>query len=144
MVYGALPDDLPGIPLLLREARGAFTQAIRVALDSAGLPALPRNGPFIISGLHGGVAPVQLIGQRRKSLESFQTMEKLRESGYVSGSDENLALTERGHEAAHVVYGAIEQLAASMNEHLGEEGMTSFVKGLLFLIEAKELSEERY
>lgn len=42
MTSGGLPDDLPAIPLLLREARGSYASAIRVAIASVGLPEIPR------------------------------------------------------------------------------------------------------
>lgn len=142
MTFEALPDDLPGIPLLLREARGAFAGAIREEINRAGLPTLPTNGPLIIGGLHQGVSFSQLVGQRRTSIEKFQTVEKLRESGYLSGLQDDPELTEQGHEAAHVVFDAVSHLTESLHEHLGDEGTTSFVKGLLFLIAEKEAGED--
>lgn len=139
MSFGDLPDDLPAIPLLLRGARGSYASAIRAALAAAGLPELPTNGPFIIGGLHDGeLSFSQLVGQRQKSIEKYRTVEKLRESGYLVGSEDFPILSELGHEAAHIVFGAIGQLTKSLNERLGDEGMKSFVKGMLFLISEKE------
>jgi hypothetical protein len=137
--FGELPNDLPGIPLLLREARGAYAGAIRVAIASAGLPELPTNGPLIVGGLHDGIVPfARLVEQRRKSIEKYRTVERLRESGYLVGPEDDPILSESGDEAAHIVFHAIEDLTSSLNECLGYEGMKSFVKGLLYLIGEKE------
>jgi hypothetical protein len=137
--FGDLPNDLPGIPLLLREARGAYAGAIRVAIASAGLPELPTNGPLIVGGLHDGTVPfARLVDQRRKSIEKYQTVQRLRESGYLVGPEDDPILSESGDEAAHIVFHAIEDLTSSLSECLGDEGMKSFVKGLLYLISEKE------
>jgi len=140
--FDDLPDDLPAIPLLLREARGSYAAAIRAAIASAGLPELPTNGPLIIGGLHGGdVTFSQLVNQRRGSIEKYQTIERLRESGYLIGSAEDPILSESGHAAAHIVFDAIVALTNSLKECLGDDGMQSFVKGMLFLINEKESHE---
>jgi hypothetical protein len=134
-----LPNDLPAIPLLLREARGSYAGAIRVAIASAGLPELPTNGPLILGGLHeGGLSFSQLVDQRAKSIQKYQTIERLRDSGYLVGPEDAPILSESGHEAAHIVFDAISQLTNSLSECLGDEGMKSFVKGMLFLISEKE------
>ncbi len=139
MTFGELPEDLPAIPLLLREARGSYAAAIRAAIASAGLPELPTNGPLIISGLHSGeLSFTQLVNQRQKSIEKYRTIEQLRESGYLMGPEDSPILSEAGHEAAHIVSGAIGQLTSSLNECLGDDGMSSFVKGMLFLISEKD------
>jgi hypothetical protein len=139
MSLGDLPDDLPAVPLLLREARGAYAGAIRAAIASAGLPELPTNGPLILGGLHDGeLSFSKLVDQRRKSIEKYRTIEKLRESGYLVGPEDAPSLSESGDEAAHIVFHAIVELTSSLKECLGEEGMKSFIKGMLFLISEKE------
>ena len=35
--------DTPGVPILLREARGAFASRIRAAFAASGLPELPNE-----------------------------------------------------------------------------------------------------
>jgi hypothetical protein len=136
---GELPNDVPGIPLLLREARGAYAGATRAAIASAGLPELPANGPLMVGGLHDGAVPFsRLVDSRRKSMEKYQTVEKLRESGYLIGPDDDPVLSESGEEAAHLVIHAIDDLTSSLGEVLGDQGMKSFIKGLLYLINEKE------
>ena len=141
MTFEALPDDLPAIPILLRDARGAFAGAIATGLASAGLPALPTNGPLILRGLHEGGSLTQLVTLRQRSIDRFQTIEKLREAGYLSGPEDDLVLSERGHQAAHVIFDAIRQLTTSLHDSLGDDGMRSFVKGLLFLSEEQHAHE---
>lgn len=139
MSFGDLPEDLPAVPLLLRSARGSYASTIRAAIASAGLPELPTNGPLILGGLHDGTLSIsQLVDQRRNSIEKYQTIERLRESGYVIGPEDAPGLSESGHEAAHVVFQAISDLTNSLRERLGDEGMESFVKGLLFLSSEKD------
>jgi hypothetical protein len=138
VTFESLPNDLPGIPILLREARGSYAGAIRAAIALAGLPELPTNGPLIVGGLHEGDSFSRLVDQRRKSIEKYQTIEKLRASGYLIGDNDDPILSELGHQAAHVVFDAIVHLTESLRESLGDEGMKSFVKGLLFLINEKE------
>jgi hypothetical protein len=138
MAFGELPDDLPPIPILLREARGSFAGAIRVAIASAGLPELPVNGPLIVGGLHNGDIPFShLVDLRRKSIEKNRTIEKLRESGYLVGPEDAPVLSESGHEAAHIASGAVVQLTDSLNGRLGDAGMRAFIEGMLFLIDEK-------
>jgi hypothetical protein len=134
--------DLPGIPLLLREARGAFAQEIRSSLVAAGLPALPVNGPLVLGGLHQGAVPFErLVGQRARSMQRNQTVEQLFASGYLEGPSAKPTLTNIGHEAAHVVMDAVQGLTDSLRDHLGEEGMRSFTQGLLYLTDVKESRE---
>jgi predicted alpha/beta hydrolase family esterase len=133
-----LPNDLPGIPILLREARGAYAGAIRVAIAAAGLPELPTNGPLIVGGLHeGAVSFSRLVDQRRKSIEKSQTIDKLRDAGYLIGSEDDPILSESGHQAAHIVLDSIVHLTESLNQLLGDDGMKAFVTGLLFLSNEK-------
>jgi len=60
-----LLKDLPGIAILLREARGAYGGAIREAVALAGMQPLPINGPLIVGGLHEGVPFPRLVSQRK-------------------------------------------------------------------------------
>jgi hypothetical protein len=141
--FGELPQDLPPIPLLLREARGVYAGAIRAAIAAAGLPELPTNGPLIVGGLHDGeLSFSQLVSQRPRSIEKNQTIERLRESGYLVGPDDAPTLSKSGDEAAHIVFESITRVTTSLKETLGDEGFRSFVKGMLFLIGEKESMRE--
>jgi hypothetical protein len=140
---GDLPDDLPAVPLLLRGARGSYAHAIRVAIASAGLPEVPPNGALILGGLHdGGLSFSQLVDQRRRSIEKYQTLERLHASGYLVGPDDDPTLSESGDEAAHAIFQAMSGLTESLKDYLGDEGFRSFVKGLLFLSNEKQSSGE--
>jgi hypothetical protein len=71
-------------------------------------------------------------------MEKYQTLERLRDSGYLIGPEDAPVLSESGHRAAHVVVDAINDLTHSLSERLGDDGMRSFVTGLLFLNSEKE------
>jgi len=134
-------DDLP-LPVLLREARGAFGTVIRRAIDEADLPALPSDGAFILGGLHFEDVPVaQLIHQRARSMERNQTISRLVEAGYLADRDGELAITELGVQAAQVVAEAIGDLYHQLGHAVGEEGVETLRRALLALIEIKEDAE---
>ena len=142
MASEELTHELPGVPILLREARGAFAAEIRSYLAGAGLAPLPTNGALIVGALHEGTVPFnQLVNQRRSSIERSKTIERLFELEYLEGAREDPSLTETGHQAAHVVFEAVASLTESLRQHLGEAGMESFVSGLVILIDAKESIE---
>ncbi len=133
-----LLKDLPGIATLLREARGAYGGAIRDAVTQSGMQPLPTNGALIVGGLHEGVPFARLVGQRRQSIAKSETIEKLFEAGYLTGASDDPTLTESGHDVAHVVMESASNLTKKLRTHLGDDGMESFLVGLLYLIEAKE------
>lgn len=138
-----LPEDLPGLPILLREARGSFALQIRIAIKAAGLPPLPKDGALVIGGLHNGFSEISLLlRQRGQSTEESPTLQRLFDEGYLEGDSNNPSLTEIGHEAAHIIREAVELLTQSLKEKLGEAGYEGFILGLLFLIEHKEKTED--
>jgi hypothetical protein len=47
-------EDVP-VPQLMREARDAYRDAIRLALAAAGCDDSPRNGAFVLVGSNHGV-----------------------------------------------------------------------------------------
>ncbi|MGD0054146.1 MAG: hypothetical protein ABSC34_01745 [Acidimicrobiales bacterium] len=142
MAVDDLLNDLPGIAILLREARGAYGAAIREAVALAGMQPLPVNGPLIVGGLHEGVPFDRLVSQRRQSIVKYETIERLFEAGYLSGAADNPMLTESGHEVSHVMMEAVTTLTGELRARLGDDGMESFLVGLLYLIEVKESREE--
>jgi hypothetical protein len=135
--------EIPGIPILLREARGAYGAQIRSYIADANFPPLPLNGALILGGLHEGVVPFdQLVHQRRKSIERYRTIEQLFADGYLEGEAGSPILSPKGHEAAHIMFEAVSDLTESLEGELGVEGMQSFLRGMLFLIETKESIED--
>lgn len=137
-------DTLLPVPILLREARGAFARRISDYIAAAQLPELPINGPLILGGLHIGEASfTELVASRRRSLERFGTIDRLFEAGYLEGPRDNPTLSDLGHHAAHVIQSAVGDLGAALHEHLGDDGAVQFVKGLHFLIADKQSRESK-
>jgi hypothetical protein len=135
-------DDVPGVPILLYEARGAYAAQIRNYVSHAGLAPLPVNGALVLGGLHEGIPFEQLVRRRKRSIDASQTIERLIVDGYLEGDVDAPVLTERGHEAAHLSHEAVTDLTQALENQLGERGMESFIEGMLFLISKKEFAEE--
>jgi hypothetical protein len=134
--------ELP-LPELLGHARGAFGSVIRESIANAGLPALPRDGAFILGGLHFNDVPLpDLIQQRAASLERHQTISHLVKAGYLEERDGDLVLTGLGIEGAVVVAEAVGGLYHELGHAVGEEGISTLRKALVTLIEIKENAEE--
>ena len=136
-----MAEELPPIPVLLKEARGAYAAAIRNNIAKHGLPPLPRDGAFVLGALHNGLTFDVILRERGRSIEHHQSLERLLADGYLSQSDEDLILSTSGHEAAHVVAAAVSGLYEELELTLGEAGLQSFLKGLVTLIEIKESEE---
>jgi len=135
-------DDLP-LSVLLREARGAFGTVIRIAIADAKLPALPREGAYIVGGLHFEQIPLaNLIHHREKSIERHQTISHLVKSGYLAEHDGELELTELGVRAAETFAESVRGLYHELGHAVGEEGVATLRKALLALIEIKENAED--
>jgi hypothetical protein len=135
-------DDLP-LPALLAEARGAFGAVIRHAIAGAGLPPLPRDGAFVLGGLHFNQVPLDdLIVQRSTSIERHETIGRLVASGYLAEKGGELALTERGVNAAVIVGDAVGELYHELGHAVGDEGIATLRAALLALIAIKEDAED--
>jgi hypothetical protein len=135
-------DELP-LPALLGEARGAFGAVIRESIANAGLPALPRDGAFILGGLHFNEFPLaQLIQQRAASLERHHTISHLVRAGYLDERDGDLVLTRLGVEGAEVVAEAVGGIYHELGHVVGEEGIVTLRRALVALAEIKEGAEE--
>ena len=141
MMGDDLGHELRGVPISLREARSAFAAQIRSSFTGAGLDELPTNGALVVGDPPEVVVVFSpLISQRRSSMERFETIERLFGLNYLEGPEQDPSLTERGI-VPRPGRRANSSLAASLREHLGDEGMDSFVRGLLFLIAVKESTE---
>ena len=135
-------EELP-LPELLAHARGAFGSVIRESFANAGLPALPRDGAFILGGLHFNEVPLpDLIRQRAASLERHQTITHLVRAGYLEERDGDLVLTGLGIEGAVVAAEAVGGLYHELGHAVGEEGISNLRRALVTLIEIKENAEE--
>ncbi len=129
------------MPALIREARGAYGLAIRLALSDAGLSALPRNSAYVLGAMHAGGDFESIVRHRRASLESSGTIDALFSTGCLAQEHGRTVLTDRGHEAAHVCRDAREALDRRVTDTIGPDGFETMRKGLMSLIDWKEANE---
>ena len=133
-----MPDTLPPIAVLLKEARDAYGAVIRREVERKGLPALPANGAFVLGALHYGHSREDIMHQRGQAIEKGRVLSDLVECGYVLDEPEGLRLTAAGRQCADAVADAASALTTHLSQALGEEGYAHFVLGLMTLIDIKE------
>lgn len=129
------------IPVLLREARGAYALAIRKALATMGLEQLPRNTAFVLGALRSDVPFESIVRQRRGSLERAGTMDALVSAGCVRRDGDRYVLTPRGEGASIACEGARREVDEALAKAVGKRGVTALHKGLVALVEWKEANE---
>jgi DNA-binding MarR family transcriptional regulator len=119
---GHWSQEMP-MPVLLAEARMAYTTAIRRAFAEAGFDDMPRAGARVIGRIAVGgtnvndVAAVYGVSKQAAS----QLVDTLVARGYVARAPDPddrrrivVALTERGSEAAAELRAAVERVDASL------------------------------
>ncbi|MFL6144234.1 MAG: MarR family winged helix-turn-helix transcriptional regulator [Labedaea sp.] len=117
--------DEISIPALLRAARGAYAQSVSEHLIAEGFDDVPRNGPFVLSGMTNWEAPAaDLVGGLGVTRQAAsQLIDTLVLRGYLireANQDDRrritITLTARGRAAGEAVRAAVrvidEQLAA--------------------------------
>lgn len=138
------------ILVLLVRARGGFGNTIVACLEAAGFDDLPRNGPFLLSGMasHRGsaVEMIRSLGVTRQA--ASQLIDTLVLRGYLSrelNPDDrrrvNIVLTERGRAAAAAIRAGIEQVEAELAKALSATEMAGLRAGLAALGRIKEKTE---
>jgi DNA-binding MarR family transcriptional regulator len=124
-------QDLP-MPVLLREARDAYTTAIRRRLSEAGYTDMPRAGARVIGRIAQGGVTVQEVGGAYGASRqaASQLVDSLVETGYVTrmADDDDrrkvqVALTQRGAGAAEQIRRAIEEVEATLHDLLPREDL---------------------
>ncbi len=146
----AAVDDEVVIPALLRAARGSYSHAIAVRLAEAGFEDLPRNGGFVLGGMHhhGGSTVDMIRGLGVTKQAASQLIDTLVLRGYLtreSNPDDRrrmtIELTERGRAAATVVRAGIKEIDAELAEMLTESELAGLRAGLKALGRIKERTE---
>ncbi len=138
-------DEL-ATPTLMRLARGAYAQAIRVQLDEIGVDDLPRNGAFILAGIDasGGPRPdlIRELGVTKQAVS--QLIDVLASRGYVErGADSGdrrrvaLALTGRGREVVEAVVRGVDLVDDQLAGRLPDGQVDAMRAGLIALAEIK-------
>jgi hypothetical protein len=138
-------DPAPGVPTasLLREARGAYQLAIRGALRTQGLSALPENSAYVLGGLRLGVPFDALVRQRRHAVERAGTVDALVAAGLLEPHVDGYVLTARGREVSESCAAASAALERHVVDQVGDDGLTAMRAGLVALIDWKERAESR-
>ncbi|MBE7187765.1 MarR family winged helix-turn-helix transcriptional regulator [Jatrophihabitans endophyticus] len=107
------------MPVLLREARDAYTTAIRRRLADAGHDDMPRAGARVIGRIAHGGATVQEVGGAYgvSRQAASQLVENLVRTGYVERVEDpadrrrsTVTLTDRGADAAEQIHDAIDEV----------------------------------
>jgi DNA-binding MarR family transcriptional regulator len=117
-------EDVP-VPLLMREARDVYRDAVHATLADAGCDDVPRNGAFVLAGLHSAAEPtfspqadvVASLGLSKQAASQLIDTLVLRE--YVERRTDpedrrrmGVRLTERGRTAAVAIHEAIASVDA--------------------------------
>ena len=129
---------------LLRAARFAYGDTIRVALMEAGLDDIPKNGIFVIGAISRTGAPLaQIIDSLKVSKQSAgQLVDALALRGYIKRDVDpddrrrlTVTLTARGREAAAISRAAVERIDAALLKKVGREHVAHTRATLHALIE---------
>jgi DNA-binding MarR family transcriptional regulator len=124
------PDEPVVLAALLRAARLAYGDAIRIALIETGLDDIPKNGIFVIGAISRTGAPLaQIIDSLGVSKQSAgQLVDTLALRGYIERKVDpedrrrlTVTLTARGREAAAISRAAVERIDAALLKKVGRE-----------------------
>ena len=138
------PDEPVVFAALLRAARFAYGDAIRIALIEAGLDDIPKNGIFVLGALGRTGAPLaQIIDSLGVSKQSAgQLVDTLALRGYIERKIDPedrrrlmVTLTPRGREAASISRATIERIDAALLKKVGREHIAHTRATLHALIE---------
>jgi len=106
---------------------------------------------YLLGGLHAGNVPAGRLVRDLRASESAKSalVQKLLEGGYVEpgpGQPVNdvpdLVLTDKGHDASHVIYEASRSVAVKLANKLDDHERSALRHGLAALIEIKEERED--
>lgn len=132
------------MPALLRHARVTYGRAMRKALAEAGYDDLPANGLYIIGALQLDLVGFkQIISELHISKQAAgQLVDTLVTRGYLSRSVDpddrrrmNIALTERGADAAKVQAAARNKVDEALIDAVGEQDVRAARRTLGALID---------
>jgi DNA-binding MarR family transcriptional regulator len=138
-------SDFP-TPTLMRAARGTYARSIRAHLQAIGVDDLPRNGAFILFGVHESAAPggdlPASLGVSKQAVS--QIVDVLVNRGYLDRSPDQadrrrntLTLTERGQEVVGAVWRGTEAIDRELALRVSPEEVEAMRSGLLALADIK-------
>jgi DNA-binding MarR family transcriptional regulator len=146
-------NEDPGIPALLRGARGSYGDAIRANLAEGGFDDMPRNGSFVLGGMaNHGISAGDLIRELDVSKQAAsQLIDTMVLRGYldrqVNPEDRrrlSLTVTERGRAAATAVRQAILSVDAELAGQITKEQQAGLIAGLEALASIKTRRSHRH
>jgi DNA-binding MarR family transcriptional regulator len=146
------------VPLarLLRDARGAYGDAVRRALAAAGLDDIPQHGGAVLAGLDWSAPGPEFTAQsqavaflRLSKQRSSQLVDTLVLRGYLERRIDpedrrrmGVRLTERGRVAAAAVRTAVEAIDIQLEQRLTADELHGLQAGLGALAEIREESSD--
>jgi DNA-binding MarR family transcriptional regulator len=145
--------DVP-VPLLLRDARGAYGDAARAALAAGGFDDIPRNGGVVLAWLDqtgheaGFSSQADAVGFLRVSKQaSSQLIDTLVIRGYLERRNDpedrrrmSVRVTERGRAAAVAIQTAVDEVDAALERALTVEELRGLRAGLAALAQIRSES----
>jgi DNA-binding MarR family transcriptional regulator len=146
-------EDVP-VPLLMREARDAYRDAIGRALTDAGCDDIPRSGMFMLAGLDTSASDskfspqsdvIASLGLTKQTASQLIDTLVLREylERRVDPEDRRrmgVRLTERGRRAALAIQGAIEAIEGALAQRITADELRGLRAGLAAFREIREQS----
>jgi DNA-binding MarR family transcriptional regulator len=111
---------------------------------------MPPNGPFVLGGIGNRGQPLGAIVQRLRVTKqaASELVDALVLRGYLSRTPDpddrrrvNVALTERGHEAADAVLAGVLAVDRELAERVGVAGLEQLRAGLLSLCDIRDRME---
>jgi|GEM_PF-397190 len=140
-------DTFYATPTLMRAARGAYAQAIRVQLAAIGADDLPRNGAFVLAGIEATGGPRTDVpgglGVTKQAVS--QVVDTLVNRGYVlrGGADPDdrrrvaLELTTRGQDVVDAVGRAVDHVDGQLRDRVSAYQVQAMRSALAALAEIK-------
>jgi DNA-binding MarR family transcriptional regulator len=138
----ASDHDRTGFPGMLRAARRAYGNAIRIAFEDAGFDDMPRNGAYVLARVYEDEAPFGRLSRElgiSKPAVS-QLVDTLVMRGYLERSADStdgrralLHLTPRGRAAATVSWEAATAVDDELLRRLSDDGVAALRTGLAAL-----------
>lgn len=144
-------EDVP-VPLLMREARDVYRDAVRQALAHAGFDDIPRSGSALLAGLdrhpaESSFSPqgkvVASLGLSKQAASQLIDTLVLRDylERRIDPEDRRrmeVRLTERGRTAARAIREAVDAIEAALVRRIGFEQLRELRAGLAAFSKLRE------
>jgi DNA-binding MarR family transcriptional regulator len=139
-------DRYLSIPELMRVARGSYKRAVDIRLAAGGFEDLPTTSGYLLGYIADDEASapqrIEALGIKKRELR--QLVDTLVLRGYITrqvgaaGSQESLALTERGRAANEASFEGASYVDRELESRLTEAELAGLRRGLAVLGEIKQ------